>query len=110
MREAGFKTVRLGYETSGSLQIRTGGKVFDADVVRAARILRKSGFTPREVQAYVMINGLHALNRAKSSNRGNRSIVAKQQCFAVLVGEWNGCSNSSTNKGHVAKVKKRLSI
>ena len=56
MKEAGFKTVRLGYETSGSLQIRTGGKVFDADVVRAARILRKSGFTSREVQAYVMIN------------------------------------------------------
>lgn len=56
MKEAGFKTVRLGYETSGSLQIRTGGKVFDADVVRAARILRKAGFAFHEVQAYVMIN------------------------------------------------------
>ncbi|MGC8955485.1 MAG: B12-binding domain-containing radical SAM protein [Fervidobacterium sp.] len=54
--EANFKTIKLGYETSGKLQITTGGKVRDEDVVRAAEILRNSGFTSKEVSAYIMVN------------------------------------------------------
>lgn len=54
--EANFKTIKLGYETSGKLQLETGGKVRDEDVVRAAEILRSAGFTYKEVSAYIMIN------------------------------------------------------
>ncbi|MCD6550961.1 radical SAM protein [Thermotoga sp.] len=56
MKEANFKTIKLGYETSGKLQKETGGKVYDEDLVRAARILRGAGFTEREISAYVMVN------------------------------------------------------
>ncbi|MEJ5229249.1 MAG: radical SAM protein [Pseudothermotoga sp.] len=56
LKEAGFKTIKLGYETSGHLQRVTGGKVYDEDLINAARILHKSGFTEEEVQAYVMVN------------------------------------------------------
>ncbi|OQX57268.1 MAG: radical SAM protein [Thermotoga sp. 4484_232] len=56
MKEANFKTIKLGYETSGKLQEETGGKVFDEDIIHAARILRKYGFTSNEVSAYIMIN------------------------------------------------------
>jgi len=56
MKEASFKTIKLGYETSGELQIKTGGKVQDKDLVRASRILRKYGFTENEVSAYIMLN------------------------------------------------------
>ncbi|MEN3041971.1 MAG: radical SAM protein [Fervidobacterium sp.] len=54
--ESNFKTIKLGYETSGKLQEQTGGKVYDEDVIRAAEILHKSGFTHEEVSAYIMIN------------------------------------------------------
>jgi len=56
MKEANFKTIKLGYETSGKLQKKTGGKVFDEDIIHAAKILRKYGFTSDEVSAYIMIN------------------------------------------------------
>lgn len=56
MKEAGFKTIKLGYETTGKLQETTGGKVYDQDLIKAARILTKTGFTDQEVQAYIMIN------------------------------------------------------
>jgi len=56
MKEANFKTIKLGYETTGRLQKETGGKVFDEDIIHAARILRKHGFTSKEVSAYIMIN------------------------------------------------------
>lgn len=56
MKEANFKTIKLGYETSGKLQKKTGGKVFDEDIINAAKILRKYGFTSDEVSAYIMIN------------------------------------------------------
>ena len=54
--EANFKTIKLGYETTGKLQQTTGGKVRDEDLIKAAEILRKSGFTHREVSAYIMVN------------------------------------------------------
>lgn len=56
MKEAGFKTIKLGYETTGRLQKLTGGKVYDQDLIRSARILKKAGFTEQEVQAYIMVN------------------------------------------------------
>ncbi len=56
MKEAGFKTIKLGYETSGALQMKTGGKVFDEDLKRAIEILLKAGHDPADIQAYVMVN------------------------------------------------------
>ncbi|AEH50698.1 B12-binding domain-containing radical SAM protein [Pseudothermotoga thermarum] len=56
MKEAGFKTIKLGYETSGFLQKKTGGKVFDEDLKRAVEILLKTGHDPSNIQAYVMVN------------------------------------------------------
>ncbi|MCD6449723.1 MAG: B12-binding domain-containing radical SAM protein [Thermotogaceae bacterium] len=54
--EANFKTIKLGYETSGELQERTGGKVFDSDLEKAVEFLKEAGFTHKEVAAYVLIN------------------------------------------------------
>ena len=56
LKEANFVTIKLGYETSGPLQNKTGGKVQDEDILRAAQLLRSVGFTSKEVQAYVMVN------------------------------------------------------
>ena len=56
LHEANFKTIKLGYETSGELQKKTGGKVFDSDIERAVGLLKKAGFTHKEVAAYVLIN------------------------------------------------------
>ncbi|SHH18884.1 B12-binding domain-containing radical SAM protein [Thermosipho atlanticus] len=56
MAQANFKTIKLGYETAGELQLKTGGKVKDEDLIRAARIFRKYGFTEKEVSAYIMVN------------------------------------------------------
>ncbi|MBO8160482.1 MAG: radical SAM protein [Thermosipho sp. (in: Bacteria)] len=56
MKEANFKTIKLGYETTGELQLKTGGKVIDRDLINAARIFRKFGFTEKEVSAYIMVN------------------------------------------------------
>ncbi len=56
MKEAGFKTIKLGYETSGELQIRTGGKVFDRDLEKAIEFLKQAGFTHKELAAYVLVN------------------------------------------------------
>lgn len=56
MKELNFKTIKLGYETSGELQLKTGGKVVDKDLVNAARILRNAGFTEEEISAYIMVN------------------------------------------------------
>ncbi|WP_448375735.1 B12-binding domain-containing radical SAM protein [Fervidobacterium sp.] len=54
--EGNFKTIKLGYETSGKLQITTGGKVRDEDIVRASEILHNVGYTHKEVSAYIMVN------------------------------------------------------
>ncbi len=56
LKEANFKTIKLGYETSGELQKKTGGKVFDDDLLRAVENLKRAGFTKEELSAYVMIN------------------------------------------------------
>ncbi len=56
LKEANFKTVYLGYETSGELQKKTGGKVFDEDLKRAAGNLKAVGFERDEIRVYVMVN------------------------------------------------------
>ncbi len=56
LKDANFKTIYLGYETSGELQKKTGGKVFDEDLVRAVRCLEKAGFTSEEIRTYVLVN------------------------------------------------------
>ncbi|WP_041076996.1 B12-binding domain-containing radical SAM protein [Thermotoga caldifontis] len=56
LKRANFVTIKLGYETSGPLQIRTGGKVYDEDILRAAELLKNAGFTADEIQAYIMVN------------------------------------------------------
>jgi len=56
LKQANFVTIKLGYETSGPLQNKTGGKVHDEDIIKAAQLLRSVGFTSREVQAYIMVN------------------------------------------------------
>jgi len=56
LKQANFVTIKLGYETSGPLQNKTGGKVQDEDIFRAAQMLRSVGFTSSEIQAYIMVN------------------------------------------------------
>uniref|UniRef100_A0A832I5M9 Radical SAM protein n=1 Tax=Pseudothermotoga hypogea TaxID=57487 RepID=A0A832I5M9_9THEM len=56
LKQANFVTIKLGYETSGPLQNKTGGKVQDEDILRAAQMLRSVGFTSSEIQAYIMVN------------------------------------------------------
>ena len=56
LARAGFHTVRLGLETT----VRNDRKAYDRkvnldDFVRAASCLRKAGFTPQEVGAYLLI-------------------------------------------------------
>jgi radical SAM superfamily enzyme YgiQ (UPF0313 family) len=53
---AGFKTIRLGFETSDiERQKDSDNKVSNSGFSRAIRNLYEAGFTPREVTAYVLI-------------------------------------------------------
>jgi radical SAM superfamily enzyme YgiQ (UPF0313 family) len=53
---AGFRTVRLGLETSDSQeQFRTGGKVTNDEFEMAVQALRQAGFTARDVAAYLLV-------------------------------------------------------
>jgi len=52
----GFKTVRLGLETSdGTLQAETGGKVTNQEFRRAVESLRKAGYEGEEIGVYLMV-------------------------------------------------------
>jgi radical SAM superfamily enzyme YgiQ (UPF0313 family) len=52
---AGFKTIRLGFETSNeALQSETGGKVTNQDFRRAVENLRKAGYSGQEIGVYLM--------------------------------------------------------
>jgi radical SAM superfamily enzyme YgiQ (UPF0313 family) len=56
MYEAGFKTIRLGLETSNvPEQVRTGGKTTNEAFEHAVRNLRAAGFHPGQVTAYIMM-------------------------------------------------------
>ena len=52
----GFKTIRLGFETSNeATQIETGGKVDNPAFKRAIEHLRRAGYSREEIGVYVMI-------------------------------------------------------
>ena len=51
----GFKTLRLGFETSNEeSQMETGGKVDNQEFLRAIRYLKRAGYSSEEIGVYVM--------------------------------------------------------
>ncbi|MCX8117609.1 MAG: radical SAM protein [Desulfobacterota bacterium] len=53
--QGGFKTIRLGLETSNEeAQIETGGKVSNQDFRRAVYHLQKAGYSTDEIGVYIM--------------------------------------------------------
>ncbi len=54
--KAGFKTIRLGFETSDEVkQNRTGGKAANRDLVRAVKNLKRAGYSNEEIGVYVLV-------------------------------------------------------
>ena len=52
----GFKTIRLGFETSHeTTQAETGGKVGNDEFVAAVRNLKRAGYSGDEIGVYVMV-------------------------------------------------------
>ena len=52
----GFKTIRLGLETSNeAIQIETGGKVDNQDFRESVRNLRRAGYSKEEIGVYIMV-------------------------------------------------------
>ncbi len=69
MYEAGFRTIRLGLESSDpEEQRRSGGKVSNESFREAVRNLRAAGFEPADITAYVLL-GLpgQSLRQARDS-------------------------------------------
>ncbi len=64
MKRAGFKHLRLGFETAqGDLQRETGGKVNTEEYRYAMACLRRAGFTAWDVGTYVLV-GIPEQSRA----------------------------------------------
>ena len=56
MFRAGFRTVRLGLETTEpGTQARTGGKITNEEFEAAVQALKRAGFTERDVAAYILV-------------------------------------------------------
>ena len=54
--QTGFKTLRLGFETSHeTTQIETGGKVGNQEFVDAVRHLRRAGYSGDDIGVYIMV-------------------------------------------------------
>jgi len=54
--QGGFKTIRLGFETSNEeTQIETGKKVDNPSFQRAVRNLKKAGYSGEEIGVYIMV-------------------------------------------------------
>jgi radical SAM superfamily enzyme YgiQ (UPF0313 family) len=52
----GFKTIRLGFETSDeATQVKTGGKVDNEEFRRAIKYLKRAGYSGEEMGVYIMI-------------------------------------------------------
>ena len=52
----GFKTIRLGFETSDeAAQIETGGKVDNQDFRQAIKHLKRAGYSGEEIGVYIMV-------------------------------------------------------
>ena len=55
MKQSGFKTIRLGLETSDPVrQKKTGGKVTNEDFLRAMEYLTWAGFDARDIGVYIL--------------------------------------------------------
>lgn len=55
MKDSGFRTIRLGFETfDEKRQKETGGKVTCDDISLAVRHLKRHGFTKKEIGVYLM--------------------------------------------------------
>jgi radical SAM superfamily enzyme YgiQ (UPF0313 family) len=53
---SGFKTIRLGFETSNeTAQVETGGKVDNQAFKRAVKYLKRAGYSSEEIGVYVMV-------------------------------------------------------
>jgi radical SAM superfamily enzyme YgiQ (UPF0313 family) len=53
--QSGFKTIRLGFETSDEkLQIETGGKVNNKAFQKAVKNLTRAGYSSKEIGVYIM--------------------------------------------------------
>jgi len=56
MREANFKTIRLGLETtSPTTQLRTGAKVTNSEFAKAVACLEEVGYCRRDIEVYAMM-------------------------------------------------------
>lgn len=56
IHEAGFKTIRLGLETSDNQrQVLTGNKTTNEEFIKTVFNLRASGFLPEEIGVYILI-------------------------------------------------------
>ena len=54
--KSGFKTLRLGFETSNEVtQIETGGKVGNQEFREAVKHLKRAGYSSEEIGVYVMV-------------------------------------------------------
>ncbi len=52
----GFKTIRLGFETSNeAAQLETGGKVDNQKFIEAINYLKRAGYSGEEIGVYVMV-------------------------------------------------------
>lgn len=52
----GFKTVRLGFETSNeAIQLETGGKIDNETFKQAVKHLKRAGYSGEEIGVYVMV-------------------------------------------------------
>jgi len=52
----GFKTIRLGFETSNeAAQIETGGKVDNQEFQKAIKYLKRAGYSAEEIGIYILV-------------------------------------------------------
>ena len=52
----GFKTIRLGFETSNeAMQLETGGKVDNRAFEQAVKYLERAGYSGKEIGVYIMV-------------------------------------------------------
>jgi radical SAM superfamily enzyme YgiQ (UPF0313 family) len=57
LKEAGFKIIKLGYETSNpDMQKKTGNKVTNLDLMNAVKCFKQSGFDMKNIGAYIISN------------------------------------------------------
>ncbi|MDN5341483.1 MAG: hypothetical protein PWP28_358 [Oceanotoga sp.] len=57
LKNANFKTIKLGYETSDpNLQKNTGAKVTNADLINAVNCFKKSDLDLKDIGAYIISN------------------------------------------------------